>query len=286
MRELADLEVHVLVTARDLGRQLMSSWQEEVKNGRSTSFAEYESDVMGQLRARETDGLSRPTDLRGAFWRFQDVAGALERWGRGLDPQHVHVVVAPPSGSPPDLLWSRFAEAVGFDPEQVPATGSGGPRNETLGMEQVAVLRRVNATLDGRITHPDYGRVVKRRFAQRQLAAHRGTRPQCPADVVGELRAFADGVNDTIRSRGYQVHGDLQELLPLPPEEPAPHPDAVTADDEAEILARVVAESLVRESRRGGGRPPTPPRPAGLKSRVAAALPARFRAFLRRHTPD
>src|SRR4051812_34542909 len=50
---LAGLDVDVVVTARDLGRQATAHWQEEVKLGALTSFAELERD---QLRADVPEG--------------------------------------------------------------------------------------------------------------------------------------------------------------------------------------------------------------------------------------
>jgi hypothetical protein len=251
---LDDLDVHVLVTVRDLGRQLMSSWQEEVKNGRTTSFDDYQATIMRKLRSRQ---------LTGAFWRFQDVAGQLARWGERLPSDHVHVVVAPPSGAAPEVLWERYAQAVGFDPGRVGVPESGGRANETLGMEQVAALRRVNAAIDGRILNPAYARVVKRGFAQRVLAGQPGTRPQCPFDVVEELGEFAAEVNATLQDRGYRRYGELCELLPLAPQDGAHHPDDVGDAAEAAALAQAVAEVLVQQAqprpRPGrGGQGPSP----------------------------
>lgn len=261
---LDGLDVHVLVTVRDLGRQLMSSWQEEVKNGRATSFEDYQANIMRKLGSRQ---------LTGAFWRFQDVVGQLARWSERLPPDHVHVVVAPPSGAGPEVLWERYAQAVGFDPDRVGVPQTGGRANETLGMEQVAALRRVNEALDGRIRNPVYARVVKRGFAQRVLAGQPGTRPQCPAPMVEELGDFAAEVNATLHDRGYCRYGDLSELVPAAPDDGATHPDDVGAAAEAAALAQAVAEVLVEQAQprpragRGGPGPRSVARPAAPRWR-------------------
>lgn len=274
LAELSGLEVHVLVTARDLGRQLMSSWQEEVKNGSSTSFDDYQASILDKLRRSQ---------LVGAFWRFQNLPGILGRWGAGLPPENIHVVVAPRPGAPAGLLWDRCAEAIGFDTGLVPAPELA-RSNETLGLEQVAALRRVNIALDGRVRHPDYGRLVKRPVAQRLLAAEPGTRPQCPPPVIEELRTFAEGVNSTLRERGYRVYGDLQELVPTHADEPVPHPDDVPAEAEVRVLATLVAEQLVQQSRHKRSHPPvppTPPRPLTTARLAAGSLLRRVRTVLR-----
>ena len=276
--ELSGLDVHVVVTARDLGRQLLSSWQENVKNGSTQSFADFQDGVVAHLRDQ---------DLTGAFWKFQDLEGILGRWSSagGVEPHQVHVVVAPPSGSPPEVLWTRFAEAVGFDPDGVESPDPGRRRNETLGMEQVAVLRRLNAALDGRIRNPRYARVVKSRLAQGLLAQTDGTRPVCPPALVTEFNRLAQQCNQAIRDRGYQVHGDLEELLTPPSPTDAPHPDEVSAQRESELFATVLAELLVEDATKSapGRREERPGRP-GPQSQPPPRLAGRLRRRLRRIT--
>jgi hypothetical protein len=125
--------------------------------------------------------------------------------------------------------------------------------NESLGVVQIAALRRVNEALDGRIQQPDYGRVVKRHFAQRLLVRQRSARPVCPPELVAELSRVADTVNEELRSRGYSVHGDLADLVPSVPPPDASAPDEVSTQDEVEALATAVAELLV-ERADGGSR--------------------------------
>ena len=105
---LAGIEVDVVVTARDLGRQATAHWQEEVKLGDTRSFAELEHD---QLRADVPEG-ERPH-----FWHAQDYAAALRRWATAVPAERVHLVVGPPPGAAPEVLWQRFAEACGISQE-------------------------------------------------------------------------------------------------------------------------------------------------------------------------
>lgn len=262
---LHGLEVDIVITVRDLGRQLMSNWQEDIKNGRSFSFADYQDDMLARLRSG---------DLTSIFWRAQDVRGQLDRWGAGLAPERVHVVVAPPSGSPPEVLWQRFAAAAGFDPATVDPPDPGERVNETLGMEQVYALRRINLALDGRVRNPQYARLVKRQLSQRHLAAMKGTRPVCPPSLVEELRDYAERTNEFIRERGYRVHGDLDELLTPRAEQVPPHPDEVSPETATAVLADLVSEMVVERAR--GGRGP------GRKSGSAAGLRRRLAALRRR----
>ena len=236
LRELTDVDLHVVFTARDLGRQVMSEWQERIKNGSTKSFAKFQQTLSRHIDEQEFDGL---------FWRYQDIPDVLARWGSGLPPENVHVVVAPTSGSDPLVLWRRFGETVGFDADALDPTTSEGAPNQTLGVTQIALMRQVNKALDGRIKQPVYARVVKQHFGQELLARTASPRPVCPPELLAELRTLAQTWVDDITSRGYTVHGDLGDLVPTVPSAPSPAPDEVDADELADTSAAVIADLLV-----------------------------------------
>ncbi len=275
LAELDGLEVHLVYTARDLARQVMSEWQERVKNGSSDSFAEFQQVISKQLR----DG-----NWTSLFWRNHHLLDVLDRWAVGVPPAQVHVVTAPSAGAAPSELWHRFGEAAGFDARRLLLPPDQRSSNESLGVVQIAALRRVNEALEGRIPQPDYGRVVKRQFAQRLLIRQGSARPVCPPELVTELRRVAHTVNSEIRSRGYTVHGDLADLVPEVPLADTPRPDAVGVHDQVEALAAAVADLLVDRAE-GGPRPrprataaPVEPHRGGWPQ----ALVQRLRATLRR----
>ncbi len=233
-RDTADLDLHVVVTARDLARQATAHWQEEVKNGRPWSFAEFERELFGP-------GESDADEF--GFWRHQDLAGVLGRWGAVVPASNLHLVVVPPAGTDRAELWRRFTEALALDPAVAdPATG---PGNESLGAAQVALLRQVVTALDGRLRQPHYAHVVKRFFAQGRLAAIDSRRPVAPAALRARLRETTAGWLPGIEAAGYAVHGPLSELLPPDPAVDAPHPDDVTAEELLEGLPEVLASVLV-----------------------------------------
>jgi hypothetical protein len=250
MAELDGLEVHVVLTARDLARQVTSEWQERIKNGSSRSFAQFQRQLYRHMR----NG-----DFSGGFWLQQDPTGVLDRWAHGLPPSQVHVVVAPQSPADPGLLWYRFAEAVGIDATDIEPTAPNRAANSTLGVAQVAVLRHVNAALDGRIRHPEYGRLVKAQFAGRLLSSQSSPRPQCPPRLVARLRELAEDRSETIRQRGYVVHGDLADLIPIEPVGPYRAPDAVDPDLERMAYADAIASMLVQRSKQRKRPPPPEP---------------------------
>ena len=105
-----------------------------------------------------------------------------------MPAERVHLVVCPPPGAAPDLLWRRFADACGItraadgvvDPTAV------GPANQSLTTEAIAVLRELNARLAGRITPREHARFVKRELGEDRLAGRPGTPPRTPSSL-GEV---------------------------------------------------------------------------------------------------
>lgn len=236
-RDTADLELHVVVTARDLSRQATALWQEEVKNGRRWSFEEFSDGLF------DADGVQQGSS---GFWRSQDLASVLERWSAVVPAERMHVVVVPRSSRDPLELWRRFAGAIGLDPRTVDLELQ--PRaNESLGAAQVALLRQVVTALDGRLGQPHYAHVVKRFFAQTQLSRISSPAPVTPADVRQRLDGVARRWVEEIRSRGYAVHGELDELVPstAPVAEDSRHPDDVSAEELLQGLPDVLAEMLI-----------------------------------------
>lgn len=265
----ADREVHVVVTVRDLARQIPSAWQEEVKSGRTMTLDRYVE------RLRQTE------DRSGRLWKQKDVIGVLERWGRHVPPERIHVVTVPPSGSPGTLLLERFCSVLDLDPA-VLDVDSAGRGNPGLGTAQVEVLRRVNEQLPDRLRRRvPYGDIGKRMFAMRVLALQDGRRI-----LLDEThREWCDQVSrefaEHIGSGGYALVGSLDDLAPSAS---SFAPDAADASDKemldvavsalAGVLGILMRERL--ERRRGETR-------RGERPLVASVgRLARFRGRLRR----
>jgi hypothetical protein len=216
--DFGDAEVHVIVTARDLARQIPAHWQENIKGlvrqsagqlrgGVKVAFDEPFPDFMDDLRS--------DTARTSWFWTVQDFAEVVARWGGGLPRGHVHVVTVPPAGTPPTVLWERFAALIGLAPEMFDVTSA--RTNNSLGAEQVELLRRVNAVLGDRLVHGGpYSAMVKEYFANEVLAGQQGT----AFALTGADHAFAvsesEVVVEKLRRSGVDVVGDLAELVPVP----------------------------------------------------------------------
>lgn len=225
-------EVHVIVTARDLARQVPAEWQQTIKHGRAHRLSEFYED----LRSEE------PTVV---FWRVQDLPGVLARWATGVPEEHVHLVTVPPTGAPRDLLWNRFATLIGVDPGSVDASIDA--PNESLGVDEVETLRRINLHAPTDEERPRQQLLVRQVLAEGILAARANAQRFAPptrehpwvvergTQMVQELRRSA-----------YDVVGDLDELLP-PPEPPqGPQPDEVDDKAVAQVAVETVSAVLYR----------------------------------------
>jgi hypothetical protein len=170
-------------------------------------------------------------------------ANVAARWGADLPSEHVHVVTVPGSGADSDELWRRFAEAC--DLTGVDGLDLAVPRaNESLGVVEAELLRRVNRALDGRISG---GR--QKSLWIRDLLAHRVLAPigrepigLTPAQLE-EAQAQAEAAIAAVTTAGWSVHGDLEDLRPRPLD--ARLPSEVSDAEVAESAALALADLLV-----------------------------------------
>ena len=241
LRALEGLEVHVVVTARDLGRQAVAHWQERVKLGETRSFADFEREELFADSGRD---------------RGPDFADTLRRWTFALPPERGHLVVCPAPGAPGEELWRRFAEAGGLPEDLVDATADV-RANSSLGAPEVALLREVNRRLGDSMPTDVRHRVVKREYAEGELAARDSAPARTPATAAGLLADRTRAWLEEVVAAGHVVHGAVDDLEPVVagPGDPAPDTEP-PADLDPE---RVVA--MLRTRAEGGSAQPTARRP-------------------------
>lgn len=229
-------EVHVVVTARDLARQLPSDWQQNVKQGVTQSLEEFWTDL-------------RATDPAGGFWRHQDLPGILERWSAGIPADRVHLVVQPPA-PPPGWLWERTCALLGVD-------GSGldidSPReNPSLGVVEVEVMRRMHEAVPESERGLPTVRVAKG-FLTRQALAPAG--PGEPFVLSAQMQDWAEqrgaAMASALEGAGYDVIGDLADLAPGRPRASGRLAGEVSEAEVARTAVAALARMVVRERDRG-----------------------------------
>jgi hypothetical protein len=225
-------DVHLVLTVRDIGSLLPAEWQETVKHRNTRAWEDWLADVI--------DRESVDPDRRQFwFWRVHDTLEVLRIWSALLPADHVHVITMPSQRSDPDLLWRRFAGLLGVD--AAAADTKRARSNASLGLAEVELLRRVNEALPEEIPGWFYMRNVKDTLAHGTLAARRGTRRrlELPHEREKWARDYAETLVGGLASSGYDIIGDLAELLPAPVSERPARPSDAT---EAEMLeAAVVA---------------------------------------------
>jgi hypothetical protein len=230
---LADLasaadEVHVVLTARDLGRVLPSAWQQRVKMGARQPYRRFLATVR-----RGEDGQK--------FWRYQDVPAILARWSPGLPPERVHLVVVPPSGAARDELWRRTAGVLGADVTGLDTEAR--RANDSLSLVEAELLRRVNERVPRPERSPALTRHVKGTFVPEALVGSAaGESFVVPERHVAWIRERSEQVVADLRASAYDVVGDLVDLMPADPRA-GRTPDQAT-DDELLAAARVVLDRL------------------------------------------
>lgn len=235
LSDLADLEVHVVVTVRDLARQIPSVWQENVKNQHRATLDEFVTGLRDRPRAEQDP-----------FWEFQDVVGILRTWGRDLPAERVHVVTVPRPGGGGPTLWDRFCGLLGVDPSVLDRPVP--PSNTALSPTQTEMVRRLNEHLQpSSVAWDRYERAVKRHLIGDVLfeAPDRSPRVLTREQAVWAARCADEMIAD-ISAAGYDVVGDLADLRVDPSvagdEAAEPTPDAVldtTVATLAETLRRM-----------------------------------------------
>ena len=237
LQSLAGLEVHIVITTRDLARQVPAVWQEDVKNCGLLRFGEFTRSLRG------LDDSIDPFFAR-TFWSYQDLPAVLHNWADGLPAERVHLITVP-RGAPRDELWHRFAKTVGFDPATRPVEVE--VRNPSMGIVETNVLRRVNQLVVSELDWPVYQRLVKNLLAVNVLAARPDSVPlRLPAEDQDWVRQKSKEMVQSLRESGYEVTGDLDDLLPETGGPDARHPDDVT-DGEVLDAAIYAVSGLLHE---------------------------------------
>jgi hypothetical protein len=216
VKSLEPAEVHLVLTVRDMATLLPAEWQETVKHRNASSWEDWLADVID----RESVALDR---REWWFWRVHDTLAILDLWSRHIPAERVHVITAPQRGADPGLLWQRFAALLEVDAGSVDLSRA--RANASLGLAEVEFLRRLNQQLSAEVPDWFYMWHVKEAVAHKAFASRpAGARLVLPAERLDWARQHADGLISGLRASSYDIVGDLDELRPQPPTEPALSP--------------------------------------------------------------
>jgi hypothetical protein len=226
-------DVHVVITVRDVARTIPSAWQQSVAAGRSCRYDEFLEAVLSE----------RQTGPAVSFWRDYGVLDLVQRWSGLTTPSLTHLVIVPPPAAPPDMLLERFCSVIGVETANLLRDAA--RSNESLGLVQVEVLRRLNE-IPRHVGPRVRGKVYKREFARAVLAAQPGRRPLMPSSSRSWCRGYAQRVAVALTTAGYDVVGDIADLDP--PE--SAFTDAPQTVSESELgAAAIVALGVLLDQR-------------------------------------
>lgn len=233
------VEVHVVLSVRDLVRQIPAEWQENVKHRRTISYARFLEEIRDPRRESR---------LANWFWGVQEVPDILDRWGHDLPPERIHLVTVPPPGGPPTLLWQRFSRAFGLD--GLPLDLEAERANPSLGVPETALLRRINLAVNRDLDPPDYRPLVRELLAHRTLSRRTGSpRLALPPDVHPWAQDLAAAWAGEIKERGYDVVGDLADLVGPPAPTSWADPDHPREKQVASAALDAISALLVENAR-------------------------------------
>lgn len=251
-------EVRVVITARDLGRQVPAVWQENVKNRNSRTYTEFLDDVFDEGK-------------RATFWRAQDLASVAARWAKQVGKDAVTIVTVPPPGGDRTLLWTRFQRACGL-PDidyHLPEVSD----NRSMGAAETEVLRRMNTCFPDDLPWPRYESRVKRGFVIRVLSTERRHGPLLvPPRWQDATRERASRQVELLSKAGYPVVGDLDELNPQPTQAVGPGPDDFSSEQLLDVSVRLLSETALM-----GTSAVRMPEPTAAQHRKVARLAKRLR---------
>ncbi|MCD4523623.1 hypothetical protein [Nocardioides sp. cx-173] len=232
-------EVHLVLSVRDLVRQIPAEWQENVKHRSSISYARF----LEQIRDPE-----RGSRIASWFWSVQEIPDILNRWGHDLPPERVHLVTVPPSGGDRVLLWKRFSQVLGLDGLDLDLEAE--RVNPSLGVPETALIRRINRSATRVLAPADYRPLVRELLAHRTLSARtRSPRLGLPPDVHPWVRELEDAWVAEIRARRYDVVGDLEDLRGAPPSARWADPDAPSEKQVAGAAVDAIKALLLENAR-------------------------------------
>ena len=245
MRDL-DGEVHVVYSARDIGRQVPAEWQESIKHRNRSPFRALPAE-------RAAGRAARPAMW---FWRVQSLPDVLDRW----TSERVHHVTGhrPAGRRPRDQLWRRYCRAFGIDPGWAPMPerphqrlarhrrDRGRPRAQPAaaqaGLDSTPTARS-SATSSSTDARP----------AQANAAG------DAPAHAYGWAEEVAEEWIEWVERAGIDVVGDLADLRPVSPGDVAGRRQGQAAPG---------GRRRPRRPRRG------PPRSSGQRGRGPTETPA------------
>ena len=236
VERLGGERVQVVITLRNLGKLLSSSWQQYLKYGLTTPYEKWLEDVFANPGAARIS----PT-----FWKRHDHGAVLTRWAAAVGPENVSVLVL--EDVPRESMFVTFAQMLGV-PSDILTTRMDLTSNRSMTAAEAELLVQLNARVKNEMQWNDYVRLVRRGVAlgmvegrEPDASEPRLVTPDWALDAAAEHGAAAAA---TIGALGVNVYGNLDALaVRVPSAGIATDPSEVPIAAAVEALASVIAAS-------------------------------------------
>lgn len=212
VRDLGAQRVHVVITLRNLGRLLPSSWQQYLKYGMEADYERWLHSVF------EAGGKMTPS-----FWRRNDHAGVVERWAAAAGADNVTVMVL--EGVDLSAQFRTFAQLLDV-PEDLLVSRMNLTSNRSMTAAEAGLLLRLNGHVKKAISWDEYVKYVRRGVAlgmveNREPAADE-PRVHTPDWALDAAAEHGRRHVEAIGASGVRVLGDLALLGERIASTPAP----------------------------------------------------------------
>jgi hypothetical protein len=230
-------KVTVVVTLRNLGKLLPSSWQQYLKYGLTT---EYETWLENVFASPGTSTMS-PT-----FWRRHDHGAVVTRWSQAVGADKVNVLVLEDVDR--SAQFHAFAQMLGV-PETILTTRMDLTSNRSMTAAEAELLVRLNKRVKKQMQWTDYVQLVRRGVALRMVEGRepnpsepRLHTPEWALDAAAKQGAACVA---TIKELGVNVFGNLDSLATRVPDtgEGGAAPATVPIDAAVEAIVAVIEAS-------------------------------------------
>lgn len=239
VRSVQPAVVHIVFSARDLARQLVSDWQEHIKHQHTVTLEKFVDDLI-------EFGHDAPEPFGELFWGMHDATYVLNRWSEVTPAQNIHVVTVPQPGAPRDTLWRRFCAATGLDPDGYNTETD--ELNASMGVAETELVRRMNFEVRG-MPHENYDPLVRKLLAE-EILGGRSPKLVLPTGRLAWVTERSQKLIGELAAAGYRIEGDLNDLLPRAEEHrPYVSPTELTDADLAPAAIRA-ATGLLQHSGR------------------------------------
>jgi len=237
--------IEIIITLRNLGRLLPSSWQQYLKYGVA---APYETWLENTFAAESKRTVSP------SFWRRNNHHVLAQRWADVVGADRVSVIVLEDVDR--SAMFRTFAQLLDI-PEEILVSRMDLTSNRSMTAAESELVRRLNKQVKSQLDWGQYQRLVRvgvaKSIVERREPAPDEPRlhtPDWALDAAAERGAvMAEG----IRESGVKVIGDLDALaarVSSPPKAPDSALDWLPMDAAVDALATLVLLTKEEPSRK------------------------------------